>query len=208
MNVATSVFGVPQNRPPVVTLIVTSAPGPEFGSVSVEGLLPPVVIVPPGSTCPLAVVPFGALMCVVALAVPPPGDVVAESVMFVPPEPDDVRTSIFTVLEAPALMVPSEQMTGPVPVQPAERETNVVPAGKVSVTCTPETEDSLSVFVTFTVYCTLPPAVTGSGVSVIDVVSEVGEDHVLVAVLLARVVSVESKNAAMILSVPAPPVSL
>jgi hypothetical protein len=157
---------------PVIKLSCTFAPGPEFGNKSVAGLLPPVVIDPPGGTNAVALVPFGALTCVVEDAVLPPGLVVAESVIFVPPDAGDVRTTMFTDLEVPALIVPSEHVTGPVPVQlGVGAETNVVPAGKVSVTCAFETEDSLSVLVTFTVYRTSPPAVTGSGVSTIEVLS-------------------------------------
>ena len=65
-------------------------------------------------------------------------------------------------------IVPSAHVTGPVPVQPADADTKVVPAGRVSTVDTPLTAASPE-FCTVTVYCTLLPAVTGSGVPVIDV---------------------------------------
>ena len=79
---------------------------------------------------------------------------------------------IFADAEPPAAMVPSVHVTGPVPVHPngADADTNVVVAGSVSVTCTAGTAAAPLLF-TVTVYWTSLPALTGSGVPVIDVAS-------------------------------------
>jgi len=120
------------------------------------------VIDPPGGTNPDALSPVEADGCVLKLAVPPPGVVTAEFVSVEPAEPGGVTTTMATDFELVPLIVPSKQVTGPVPVQPGDAETNVVPVGKVSTTCTPAT-DVAALFVTVIVYCTSEPAVNRFG---------------------------------------------
>src|SRR6266850_943124 len=119
--------------------MVTKAPGPG-GKVRFELLSPPVATdPPPGGMNPAALLPFAAAGCVAKVAVPPPGVVTAESLIVVPAELTGVATTMFTDFELSPLIVPNEHVTGPVPTHPADEETKVVPAGKVSTTWTPAT---------------------------------------------------------------------
>ncbi len=92
-----------------------------------------------------------------------------------------VTTSLATA-EAPTFRRPSEQSIVVVPVQPpgASELKSDVPGGSVSTTCASATGE-IPLLVTVNVYCTSYPAVTGSGESVMVVLSA-GDSTVVVAV--------------------------
>src|SRR6202022_1953737 len=115
---------------------------------------------PPGGTNPAALSPVEADGCEANDPVLLPGLVVAEFVSVEPAAPGGVWTTMSTDFELLGPIVPNEHVTGPVPEQPGDADTNVDPAGRVSVTCTPGTGVS-PVFVTVTVYFTFLPAVGG-----------------------------------------------
>src|SRR5258706_580713 len=88
------------------------------------------------------------------------------------------RTTSCTEPEAPAFSVPTLQVTIPAEaVPPPVADTNVVLAGSVSLSTTPEAL-ALPVFAYDSVYVRFEPGATGSGASVIEIVRTGAEETV------------------------------